>query len=306
MPAFQIYSNCQGKKMNTVNLLDDVSLIKEYIQGKNKLGFNNNLRVEPVGETIQLLTKKGVMLASVNIASQFKVVLVRQDSNYWELINKILLENSLMPTGKLVNELMRYEYHPIPRGYQINYAEANQLWQYWQRNINQNTDGTRRLNLLVFNPEGWQPIKDVGLSNETVFIKTYASDVVIHNCSRIAWLAPIRESFDSLPQKPTFVKPTVPAIVEEDTAHENLQLVVQNMLWSQAQVTKEVEQVQQPSVLNSTKNSSKTAGNVLSIDQGRLYIQTIEGEIVVEGSDLAFWFSPPEGQNIQPQPVKVK
>ncbi|OKH41413.1 hypothetical protein NIES2101_34320 [Calothrix sp. HK-06] len=98
----------------------------------------------------------------------------------------------------------------------------------------------------------------------------------------------------------------MPAIVEEDMAHENLQLVVQNMLCSQAQITKKVEQVQQPFVSTSTKNSSKTAGNVLSIDQGRLYIQTIEGEIVVEGSDLAFWFSPPEGQSIQPQPLKVK
>ncbi len=294
--------------MNTVNLLDDISLVTEYIQGKNKLGFNNNLRVEPVGETIQLLTKKGVLLASVNVASRFKIILVRQNSNYWELINKILLENSLMPTGKLVNELMRYEYYPIPRGYQINYAEANELWQYWQRNINQNTDCIKRLNLLVFNPEGWQPIKDVGLSNETVFIKTYSSDVVVHNCSRIAWLAPTRDSETYHSQNDNFVKSipqnSLPAILE-DTKSEKLQLVAQNMLWSEAQVNKEIEEVQQPAVPTSTKNSSNT-GNVLSIYQGRLYIQTIEGEIVVEGSDLAFWFSPPEGQDIKPQPVKVK
>jgi hypothetical protein len=297
--------------MNTVNLLDDISLIQEYIQGKNKLGFNNNLRIEPAGETIQLLTKKGVMLASVNVASQFKVILVRQNSNYWELINKILLENSLMPTGKLVNELMRYEYHPIPRGYKINYAEANELWQYWQRNTSPDTDSSKRLNLLVFNPEGWQPIKDVALSNETVFIKTYASDVVIHNCSRIAWLAPTRESFDAaVSQSSGFVRASAqtnpaPAIVENDKEHDNLQLVVQNILWSEAKVNQE-ENTQQVTPSTSTKNSSRTANNVLSIDQGRLYIQTIEGEIVVEGTDLAFWFSPPEGQDIKPQPVKVK
>ncbi|BAZ17088.1 hypothetical protein NIES4071_89660 [Calothrix sp. NIES-4071] len=294
--------------MNTANLLDDISLIKEYIEGKNKLGFNHNLRIEPIGQTIQLLNKKGILLASVNVASQFKVILVRQNSNYWELINKILLENSLMPTGKLVNELMRYEYHPIPRGYKINYAEANELWLYWQRNTSQDTEGTKRLNLLVFNPQGWQPIKDIGLSNETVFIKTYGSDVVVHNCSRIAWLAPTRDIDTLNSQNFDFgelaAQQNLPAILE-DSNSENLEIVVQNMLWSGATVNKETEQIQQPHMSASTHSSSNT-GSVLNIYQGRLYIQTIEGEIVVEGSDLAFWFSPPEGQDIKPQPVKVK
>jgi hypothetical protein len=286
--------------MDTGNLLDDISLIKEYIQGKNKLGFNNNLRVEPVGETIQLLTKKGILLASVNIASQFKIVLVRQNSNYWELINKILLENSLMPTGKLVNELMRYEYYSIPKGYHINYADANELWLFWQRNT-QTTDTSRRLNLLVFNPDGWQPIRDIALSSETVFIKTYGSDITVHNCSRIAWLAPTREYFESpVPANTTSMKQNPQPAVLKDTSHQELQMIVHNTILSH-QIEEEIEQAQQP-----VKNNGKAAGNVLSIDQGKLYIQSIEGEIVVEGSELAFWFTPPEGQNIKPQPIKVK
>lgn len=78
------------------------------------------------------------------------------------------------------------------------------------------------------------------------------------------------------------------------------------MLLREAQVNQESKQAQQSLVSSSTNNGSKTTGNVLSVYQGRLYVQTIEGEIVVEGSDLAFWFSPPEGQDIKPQPIKVK
>ncbi len=284
--------------MNTTNTLDDLTLIQQFIQGRAKLSFNQNLRVEPVADTVQLLTKKGLLLATVNLASQFKIIFVRQESTYWQQINQVLLENQLMPVGKIINGLMRYEYHPVPIGYQINYAEALNLWKIWQNYSNQKLNNAP-INLLIFAHETWQPIQEMAFSQESVFIKTYASQITIHSCDRMVWISPCEENLTSaiVTQPAT---PTDQSNLESKTVNntsEQLEPVSQNLL----EPSKMKDQQ-----LVSQFTSSKSTKNILSIDKGKLYIQTIEGEIVVEGSNLKFWFSPPEGQNIIPQPIEVK
>jgi hypothetical protein len=291
--------------MNTINTLDDIALIQQFIQGRAKLSFNHNLRIEPVADTVQLLTKKGLLLATVNLASQFKVIFVRQ-STYWQQINQVLLENHLMPTGKIESGLMRYEYHPVPIGYQINYAEALNVWKLWRTHANSHkSDESARINLLVFAEECWQPIQEMAFSQESIFIKTYASEIMVHSSDRVIWISP--NEGNETPE--ILAQPAIPASqsnLESTTtisATEKLQ-PINPSLWEASQTSDKqlISQLTPPST-SSTSNKNK---NILSIDKGKLYIQTVEGEIVVEGSSLRFWFSPPEGQNIIPQPIEVK
>jgi hypothetical protein len=284
--------------MNPVNTLDDIALIQQFIQGKVKLSFNHSLRVEPVADTVQLLTKKGLLLATANLASQFKVIFVRQESAYWQQINHVLLENQLMPTGKIINGLMHYEYHPVPIGYQINYAEALNIWKLWRSHAhNHKLENCARINLLIFAEDSWQPIQEMAFSQESVFIKTYASEIMLHSSDRLVWISPTEDN-----QAPAILEPipTSQNNLESTTLNDAQLQPVNQTLWEPSQVSDKqpISQLPLPSI---SKNK-----NILSIDKGKLYIQTIEGEIVVEGSNLRFWFSPPEGQNIVPQPIEVK
>lgn len=283
--------------MNTINTLDDIALIQQFIQGRARLCFNANLRVESIADTIQLLTKKGVLLAKVNLISQFKVIFVRQESSYWQQLNQVLLEHNLMPTGKIEHGLMRYQYHPVPIGYQINYAEALNIWKIWHNQTNQKLDNSTRINLLIFALDSWQPIQEIVFSQESVFIKTYVDEIVVHSCDRVVWISPSEE-------KETPYILTQPTI---STSQNSLNPTTINITSEQVQaVSQSVWEQSQISDKQLVSSSTSTNKNILSIDKGKLYIQTIEGEIVVEGSQIRFWFSPKEGQNIIPQPIEVK
>jgi hypothetical protein len=64
-----------------MNLLDDIELVRQFVQGEVKLHYNQNLRVEPLSDTIQLISKKGILLAKLQHVNNLKVFLVRKESD---------------------------------------------------------------------------------------------------------------------------------------------------------------------------------------------------------------------------------
>jgi redox-sensitive bicupin YhaK (pirin superfamily) len=113
----------------------------------------------------------------------------------------------------------------------------------------------------------------------------------------VVWISPSEEK-----ETPAIlVQPTI------STSQNNLDSTTVNGTSEQLQaVSQSVWQQSQFSYKQLVSPSTSTNKNILSIDKGKLYIQTIEGEIVVEGTHIRFGFSPPEGQNIIPQPIEVK
>jgi hypothetical protein len=318
--------------MNIINNLDDATLIKEFISGKKQLVFNQNLCVEPVSNNLQLLTKKGLLLATLNEAGLYKIVFVKPHTNYCEIIHNNLLEHSIMPTDKLEHGLMRYEYNPIPLGYQIHHAESNALWKIWRQNLShkatQNTshklDIEKPLSILAFTNEGWQPVIEIAYGNESVFIKTCIDEIVVHMSDRIFWSSPKEDTEIYTVEKEKTTKNEtetqgITAISKINLPEIDTEIfdepvtILQTNTWNITQIQENSEQYKTSESLTevaiptiSKTKSHNSTNNILSVFQGKLYIQTIEGEIVVEGSNLKFWFSPPEGKNIKPQIVEVK
>jgi hypothetical protein len=312
--------------MNTINSLDDNTLIKEFISGIKQLIFNQNLCIEPVYNSLQLLTKKGLLLATLSDAGQYKTVFVKPQTSYCEIIHTILLEQSIMPTDEVEHGLIRYEYNPIPLGYQIHHGEANALWKIWRQNIShkksQNTssklDIEKHLSILAFTKEGWQPVIEISYGNESVFIKTCVDEIVVHISDRIFWSSPKEDTEISTIEQENKAETTTMrnqnnlAEISTDISDEPV-TILQTTPWNIMQTQENIEKIEPDKPVmeianpTSSKMTSQTStNNILSIFQGKLYIQTIEGEIVVDGSHLKFWFSPPEGKNITPQIVKVK
>jgi hypothetical protein len=266
-----------------MNLLDDIELVRQFIQGEVKLYYNHNLRVEPLADTIQLLSKKGILLAKLKTTNNLKVFLVRKESDYWELINRLLIENSVIPLGKEEGGLIRYEYQPVPDGFKVNYGEVVNLWRIWRfQTHKKRSDVVMGKGLQIFINGQWQAIRSMVFNQEDVYVTTFSDELVFTVNQRIIWASkkvgepPEQSLSQDLDLGETFISDT-----NSTNSHS-------------AFGSTEIRQSSEP------KNN-----NILSVYQGKLYIQTIEGEIVVEGSNLKFWFTPPDGEEAIPMAVEV-
>ncbi|MBD2353337.1 hypothetical protein H6G41_01655 [Tolypothrix sp. FACHB-123] len=278
--------------MTNLNLMDDKKLISQYVQGKTKLAFNQNFRIESISTTIQLLTKKGFLLASINLSSSSKVFLVRQNSNHLELINEVLLENNFIPTGKIENGLMRYEYYHIPAGYQMNYTEVRYVWKLWRAQTICRDRNQAKLKLMIFTGNGFQNIHEMAFSRESLYITTTNNEVLVQAGDRVIWLSAEQsqsEPTTAIQAHTTLKSDRTPA--ESNTTANNLLDLYQ-------------EQIQPSEQLLSM--AAITTNNIVRFDQGKLYIQTSEGEIVVEGSNLKFSLNERRVENFTAQPVSVR
>jgi hypothetical protein len=234
----------------TMNSLDDLTLIQRFVEGKASLECNPNLRVESTQDTIQLSTKKGAFLAAVKLAINVRSAFVRQESQYRDLISQILVEHSFMPMGVTEQGLMRYEHHAIPSGYEMKYTEARSLWKSWRTQLHsRSAQSVQRL--LIHTPNGWQSVHNIHVSQELIFVETLAdrqaNELMFHGGDRIVWLSPV----EAEPKTQIF-------------AHASL--------------------TEQPSAIVS--DSLQILSSLIQMRDGKLYIQTAQGNIVIEGSDL--------------------
>lgn len=144
-----------------VSGMSDDALIQEFVssvlRGDNVLHANRDLRVEPVMHSLQLLSKKEGLLASVNVKKLPLVIDVRGETEYWSVIHAQLIQESYLPsTHKIYPKTFRYQYCPSPAGYQICCSNAKELWRVcWGRGF-----GLRHgipLDLLVWAPSAHEP-----------------------------------------------------------------------------------------------------------------------------------------------------
>jgi len=174
---------------------------------------------------------------------------VRQESQYWELISQILVENRLIPNGITEQGLMRYESCDLPQSCELNYTEARLLWRYWRTEM-RSLSPEQESSLMIQTPKGWQWVLGIEHSQEMLFIKTADDELMLHNEDRVVWLSPVVEQPETqiFDYKPLAEKP-------RQAVAESLQIL----------------------------------GKVIQMRSGKLYIQTSQGEIVVEGTDLSFY-----------------
>ncbi len=170
--------------------LDDITLIKKFVDGEDILLANPNLRVEPAFNTAQLLAKTGELIATLKLVSKIRTALVRRESKYWDLVHQALQTNSFIPMSQVENlGFMQYEQHEIPAGYKLNYTEAKFLWKDWWLSRYKNHSPHLQLDLLIFQRNTWYAIRDIICSEGTLFIKTWIAEVPLHICDRVVWLS---------------------------------------------------------------------------------------------------------------------
>ncbi len=169
-----------------MNKLDDVALIRKFVEGELSFVANQNLRIEPAFDTAQLLAKKGELIATAKLVGQIRAVLVRQSSTYQELVNRVLVDQQYIPTGINDRGLVQYEYCPIPIGYDANYTEVRHLWKAWRTHYSRQPNAT----LLIRSGQTWLPIQKIEFGQESFFIQVPGDEKMLCVSDRIIWLSP--------------------------------------------------------------------------------------------------------------------
>jgi hypothetical protein len=174
--------------------LDDVALIEQFVQGKNKLLANLNLRLDVSGNVVQLRTKKGDVIGVLkNQTTNF--ILVKQNSPYWEILHKVLLENSFVPLGEAEQQkgFLEYKQYEVPKGYKINYTETGALWKIWWPSQRRKNNYQIQLGLIVFTQNKWYPIQEIACVDGIFYIKTLIGEMTLGFTDKLVWLNKVEE-----------------------------------------------------------------------------------------------------------------
>jgi hypothetical protein len=104
--------------MNNTSLMDDAKLIESFARGETQPLITKNLRIESAWKTIQLTTAKGEMIGILKLSEERPYALTKYDSEYWDLIHQILIDNHFVPFGKSNNQpgFFQYQKHDVPKG----------------------------------------------------------------------------------------------------------------------------------------------------------------------------------------------
>lgn len=278
-----------------MNTLDDLALIQKFIRGETTLLANQRLRIESVFDSTQLSAKRGGLIATIKPGAEGLIVLLRRDSEYYNLVHQCLLDRSLMPTGEIDQAgFERYCPCRVPAGYKLNCTEARALWKEWWMSARHGNRSSIQTNLLIFTRNTWYPIREIACNQGTVFITTLVTEVMLQGTDQVIWLSRLPGEAPN-PAKNLSQKP--PAPPEVRYGHDNLGRPT--VIRSPAPTPSEAAAGSHRAVLPKHVDESETGVSstalhpdlrrVVKMRQGKLYITTALGEVVVQGGNLQFW-----------------
>lgn len=252
------------------NQLDDVSLIKLFIQGKASLATSEKLRVQPALDTEQLLARNGQILAIARLQAKAPEVLVRPQSSYTQLISETLQSQAFLPGAPDSSTgFLRYQYHEVPNGYQPRCAPARVLWRQWWLRYRNGRPRLVELELILFTYGEWQPIRNIIFNHSTLFVTTHRGETAHQGEDVVVWA-----------EKTTpIANGTIPRL--RTALHSHRQ---RSRPSGDAPVPPSCPLP--PPAIASRQDLSPHLQQVVRQENGRLYIRTSAGELIVEGSNL--------------------
>ncbi|MEM8613301.1 MAG: hypothetical protein AAGF93_14875 [Cyanobacteria bacterium P01_H01_bin.105] len=169
--------------------IDNIALIKQFLNGKESLLANRELRVEKALDEIQLLTTQGILLAKGQFTTNFPSVTIRLSSDYWALIHQLALEAGFIPFN-LEQEraagaiFASYDYHSVPAGYQIHCQEASVFWKTWWINHRK----LQLMDILLLCNKKWYPVNHMLCDTGTIYVKTWRGEQTLSLADTVVWI----------------------------------------------------------------------------------------------------------------------
>ncbi|MEM9806677.1 MAG: hypothetical protein AAF959_15500 [Cyanobacteria bacterium P01_D01_bin.56] len=175
----------------------DLDLIGSFLDkslNKEPVIINSNyLRAHTICDNNQLFVKNEGLLASMHLTQDPCCFLVKLNSTYWQLVNKILLEKGFIPNeSKGSTEFYTYQYSEIPTAYEINCTSPNELWRKWWTQRSQKSTSIWNLDFLIRTRSEWYPVRDIEILNHSIFIQTLGSKIRLAENDVAVWLQKVR------------------------------------------------------------------------------------------------------------------
>lgn len=281
--------------------LDDLSLLRQYLRQESTLLANPNLRVQPVADAVQLLSRTGELLAVAKFNQLPASVSVRPESAYEPLLKKLLLAHSFLPTGQCEDhQFYCYQYHLIPEGYTLNATPAMALWKSWWGRQRRFLGNASQTDLLMFTRQKWYPVREMVCDKGSLFIKTWVGETAHAAEDLVVWLEIEEQDSDDdktqfffpQPAGETSIKPQSSEVKQPSAAQAELD-------------TRTLQQSPAPKTAQSSPKPTSTPSpvelqQVARYHNGKLYVRTALGYVVVVGSELRCGLNPKSAAGLYP------
>ncbi|NCJ05902.1 hypothetical protein GS597_05120 [Synechococcales cyanobacterium C] len=172
--------------------MDNGILIEAFVNSlkerKPVLLSNADLRIEPIGHTIQLLAKSEGLIATANLNGGEAQINVKATSPHWVHVHQILIESQLLPVKKSkVHGFYQYQPVEIPKDYEIHFADSLNLLQAWW---SYKKPGKQQplMGMLILNRGIWYPIRDLICHEGNLVIHTLGNQITLHPQEMLVWL----------------------------------------------------------------------------------------------------------------------
>lgn len=259
--------------------LDDLTLLQLFASGDATLEANQSLHVQPANDLRQLLGRKGLLLATAYDAAMPPRIEVRRDTDYTAVLHQVLLDHHFVPIGQeLDSQVLCYAYSPVPQGYHLNYTPARQLWKQWWIRSNRQAKRKLQLDLFVLTKNKWYPVRDIGLSSGTLYVETLRGETAHHGDDMVVWL-----------EKDTEEEADKTRILASPAAAPSPATQTQPVDASSQSPSTPAPTVAPASVLLTDpvlKRATPTMASVVCTREGKVYVKTAAGVLVIEGDNL--------------------
>jgi hypothetical protein len=185
-------------KLNNIFELDDNQLIEKFVHGSNQLLSSQNLRLEVNGNLSQLMSKNGDSIAIMYLQNKPRTAIIKNSSNFAELINSSLIERDFVTIGDASRPgFTEYKHYVTPAGYRIWYTDPSILWKKWWPTERFQNKQRFNMDILVSLKDNWYPVQDINVHGGTFTIKTIAGQLVLKRNNKVLWLAQIMQGSEA-------------------------------------------------------------------------------------------------------------
>jgi hypothetical protein len=178
--------------------MDNASIVDTFVESvlfrKSVLLANAELRIEPVGNVLQLWSKQDGLLSSASLSSAMPLFKVKAQGCHSILLHDTLIAHQVLPT-ELAPENGYYAYAlaDVPEGCKLNCKDGLLFLQAWWTYKTKDAQ-VGNLGMLLWHDLAWHPIQYVECDRGMLKVSVWSKEIGIHPEHRVTWLQKIRSS----------------------------------------------------------------------------------------------------------------
>jgi hypothetical protein len=178
--------------------MDNASIVDTFVESvlfhKSVLLANAELRIEPVGNVLQLWSKLDGLLSSANLLCATPRFKVKAQGCHSILLHDTLIAYQVLPTELApANGFYAYELAEVPKGCKLNCKDGLLFLQAWWTYKTKDAQ-VGNLGMLLWHDQAWHPIQYVECDRGMLKVSVWSKEIGIHPAHRVVWLQKIRPS----------------------------------------------------------------------------------------------------------------